>query len=171
VTVRPIRVLGDPVLRDPAEPVVDFDRALKKLAKDMFQTMRKAPGVGLAAPQIGVPLRFFVYDMYDGTTGAIANPELTVLDETPVTEEEGCLSYPGVHYPLARPASVEVRGQDLSGEPITVAPTGVEKDPAYFARCLQHETDHLRGVVYLDLLPRRLRARALRVGPSPSPTA
>ncbi|MQA17450.1 MAG: peptide deformylase, partial [Pseudonocardiaceae bacterium] len=109
--------------------------------------MRKAPGVGLAAPQIGVPLRLFVYDMHDGTEGCVANPELTVLDDTPLTAEEGCLSLPGHHYPLARAAAVE------------------EDDPAYFARCLQHETDHLDGTIYVDLLPRRLRAKALRTGP------
>ena len=165
MTVRPIRMLGDPVLRSSAEPVVDFDRALRKLVKEMHQTMRKAPGVGLAAPQIGVPLRLFVYDMYDGTKGAVANPELTVLDETPVTTEEGCLSLPGHRYPLARAAAVEVRGQDLSGDLILVRPTGEEDDPAYFARCLQHETDHLDGTLYVDLLPRRLRAKALRTGP------
>lgn len=165
MTIRPIRMLGDPILRETAEPVVDFDRALAKLAKDMTQTMRKAPGVGLAAPQIGVSLRLFVYDMQDGTTGAIANPELTVIDDALVTADEGCLSFPGVHYPLARYASVEVRGQDLSGESIVVRQTGDEEDPAYFARCLQHETDHLDGVVYLDRLPRRLRGKALRRGP------
>lgn len=165
MTVRPIRMLGDPVLRDHAQPVVDFDKALRKLVKDMMQTMRKAPGVGLAAPQIGVPLRLFVYDMYDGTKGCVANPELTVLDETPVTTEEGCLSLPGHQYPLARAAAVEVRGHDVNGDLIAVRPTGEEDDPAYFARCLQHEVDHLDGTVYVDLLPRRLRAKALRAGP------
>ena len=165
MTVRPIRMLGDAVLRDPAQPVVDFDKELRKLVKDMHQTMRKAPGVGLAAPQIGVPLRLFVYDMYDGTKGCVANPELTVLDDTPVTAEEGCLSLPGHRYPLARAASVEVRGRNERGDEIVVRPTGEEDDPAYFARCLQHETDHLDGVIYVDRLPRHLRARALRTGP------
>ncbi|MGH3425501.1 MAG: peptide deformylase [Nocardioidaceae bacterium] len=165
MTVHPIRVLGDPVLRETAKPVVEFDRALRKLAKDMTQTMRKAPGVGLAAPQIGVALRLFVYDMYDGTDGAVANPELTVLDDTLITADEGCLSFPGVQYPLARYTRVEVHGQDLGGDPITVRPTGDEQDPEYFARCLQHEADHLDGVVYLDKLPRRLRGKALRRGP------
>lgn len=168
MTVRPIRKLGDPVLRDTTEPVVDFDKALRKLVKDMMHTMRKAPGFGLAAPQIGVPLRLFVYDMQDGTQGCVANPELTVLDDTEVTEVEGCLSLPGANFPLARAASVEVTGFDADGEPIAVRPTGDEDDPEYFARCLQHETDHLNGTIFVDRLPRRLRAQALRLAPAPN---
>ena len=112
----PIRTLGDPVLREPAKPVESFDRALRRLAKDMIETMYEAPGVGLAAPQVGISLRLFVFD--DGEHGPlfIANPEL--LDgEGEVDPEEGCLSIPGPYHPTTRFESIRCRGLDARGEP------------------------------------------------------
>ncbi|HEY3683682.1 MAG TPA: peptide deformylase [Streptosporangiaceae bacterium] len=150
-----IRRLGDPVLRTPAEPVTVFDRELRRLVADMFEAMYEADGMGLAAPQVGVGLRLFVYDSMNGRRGAVANPELVIDDATEVTDDEGCLSVPGVNYPLARATAATVRGQDAKGKPVEVKARG------YLARCLQHETDHLDGIVYVDKLPKSLRREAM----------
>ena len=141
----PIRTLGDPVLREPAKPVESFDRALRRLAKDMIETMYEAPGVGLAAPQVGISLQLFVFD--DGEHGPlfIANPEL--LDgEGEVILEEGCLSIPGPYHPTTRFESIRCRGLDVRGEPQEFVGEGL------LARIFQHETDHLRGMLYIDRL-------------------
>lgn len=141
----PIRILGDPVLREPAKPVESFDRALRRLAKDMIETMYEAPGVGLAAPQVGISLQLFVFD--DGEHGPlfIANPEL--LDgEGEVILEEGCLSIPGPYHPTTRFESIRCRGLDARGEPQEFVGQGL------LARIFQHETDHLRGMLYIDRL-------------------
>jgi peptide deformylase len=141
----PIRTLGDPVLREPAKPVESFDRALRRLAKDMIETMYDAPGVGLAGPQVGVSLQLFVFD--DGEHGPlfVANPEL--LDgEGEVTEEEGCLSIPGPYHPTTRYRKVRCRGIDMHGAPIELIGEGL------LARIFQHETDHLQGMLYIDRL-------------------
>ena len=141
----PIRTLGDPVLREPAKPVEQFDRTLRRLAKDMTETMYHAPGVGLAAPQVGVSLRLYVFD--DGERGPsfLANPELYDADGE-VTEEEGCLSIPGPYHPTPRFRTIRCRGVDLKGNPIEVLGEGL------LARILQHETDHLAGTLYIDRL-------------------
>jgi peptide deformylase len=141
----PIRILGDPVLREPAKPVESFDRALRQLAKDMIETMYEAPGVGLAGPQVGMSLQLFVFD--DGEHGPLfmANPEL--LDaEGEVTEEEGCLSIPGPYHPTTRSKTVRCRGLDVHGKPLDLVGEGL------LARIFQHETDHLRGMLYIDRL-------------------
>ncbi|MFI0213357.1 peptide deformylase [Streptomyces lydicus] len=162
-TSRPITVVGNPVLHKECKDVTEFDDKLAQLIDDMFASQRTAEGVGLAANQIGVDLKVFVYDCLDDEgvrhVGAICNP---VLDELPAERRvlddsnEGCLSVPGAYAELARPDFAVVRGRDAKGEPISVRGTG------YFARCLQHETDHLYGYLYIDRLSKRDRKDALK---------
>ncbi|MEU7040447.1 peptide deformylase [Streptomyces varsoviensis] len=162
-TSRPITVVGNPVLHKECQDVTEFGDDLARLIDDMFASQRTAEGVGLAANQIGVDLKVFVYDCPDDEgvrhVGAVCNP---VLDELPAAERvlddsnEGCLSVPTAYAPLARPDYAIVRGQDPHGNPIAVQGTG------YFARCLQHETDHLYGYLYIDRLSKRDRKDALR---------
>jgi peptide deformylase len=156
VTVLQIRVFGDPVLRTPAEQVEQFDERLRKLAADMFETMRDAPGVGLAAPQVGVPRRLFVYD--DGEeSGALANPEIVWRSEETQEGEEGCLSIPGVYFPVVRALLVRVRARTVEGEPLEVEGSELR------ARIFQHEIDHLDGVLFVDRLEAEHRREALRL--------
>ena len=158
MAIRPIVIVGDPVLHNPTRPVETFDESLKELVEDLFETMAAAPGVGLAANQVGVDLRVFVYDCPDDEgvrhRGVIVNPVLETSErpETmpdPDDDLEGCLSVPGERFPTGRASWARVTGQDLSGEPLEVEGTG------YFARCLQHETDHLDGLLYLSRLTGR----------------
>ncbi|MGW4695792.1 peptide deformylase [Kitasatospora cineracea] len=162
--VRRITVVGEEVLHRPCRPVTGFGTpGLARLIDDMFATNHTAEGAGLAANQVGVDLRLFVWDITDDWgvrhVGHIANP---VLDETPAAgrrlleEPEGCLSVPGPYRTLARPDHAVVRGQDQHGNPLVIEGHG------YFARCLQHETDHLHGRLYLDRLATRDRKSALR---------
>ncbi|WP_062206748.1 peptide deformylase [Streptomyces sp. NBRC 109706] len=163
-TVRPITVVGHPMLHRECRDVTEFDDKLAALIDDMFASQRAASGVGLAANQIGVDLKVFVYDCEDDDgvrhVGTVCNP---VLDELPAERRvlddsnEGCLSVPTAHAELPRPDYAVVRGQDSAGKPIVVRGTG------YFARCLQHETDHLYGRLYLDRLTKRERKRALKM--------
>ncbi|MFJ6217321.1 peptide deformylase [Streptomyces sp. NPDC092296] len=159
-SVHPLRLLGDPVLREPCAPVTAFDADLGRLVEDMFATMYAADGVGLAANQIGVPLRVFVYDCPDDEDvrhlGSIVNPVLTVADGVSITGEEGCLSVPGVRAGTPRLDHAVVEGVDLVGRPLRVRGTG------FFARCLQHEAAHLDGGLFLDHLTGLRRRRALR---------
>ncbi|HJR97585.1 MAG TPA: peptide deformylase [Actinomycetota bacterium] len=143
--ILPIRILGDPVLREPAKPVTEFDRRLRALHDDMLETMYDAPGVGLAGPQVGISLRLFVFD--DGETGPlfVANPVLSGM-EGELLEEEGCLSIPGPFHDTPRAARVTCRGQDIEGEPFEMTGEGL------LARIFQHETDHLDGMLYIDRL-------------------
>ncbi|MGK5500031.1 peptide deformylase [Streptomyces sp. URMC 125] len=162
-TARPITVVGNPVLHKECEDVTEFDGELAELVDDMFASQRAAEGVGLAANQIGVDLKVFVYDCMDDEgvrhVGVVCNP---VLEELPAERRvlddsnEGCLSVPGAYHSLARPDYAVVRGQDAEGRPIRVRGTG------YFARCLQHETDHLYGRLYIDRLSKRERKDVLR---------
>jgi peptide deformylase len=159
---RPITYYGEPVLHRRCADVTTFDRALSDLIDDMFASMYAAEGVGLAANQIGVDLRVFVYDCPDddGTrhVGHVVNPQLrsaSALAGT-VTTAEGCLSVPGPRAELPRAALATVTGVDRTGAPITVTGTG------FFARCLQHECDHLDGTVYVDRLPADRREQLLR---------
>jgi peptide deformylase len=155
VSVLPIRLLGDPVLREPSRDVEAFDELMHRLHEDMLETMYQAPGVGLAAPQIGLSLRFFVYDAEKGNgPGAVANPILSEL-EGEVIEEEGCLSIPGLWYPTARAERVRVDGLDLDGEPVTIRADGL------LARIFQHETDHLNGMLFVDRLSEEDRRKAM----------
>ncbi|MFC5182724.1 peptide deformylase [Actinomadura harenae] len=160
---RPITVVGEPILHRALRPVETYDADLAALVDDMFASMYEADGVGLAANQIAVDLRVFVYDCPDGDEvnqkGVICNPTL-VLPEGPHRHlddgDEGCLSVPGPHAPLARPDRATCHGFDVNGDPVTVEGTGL------LARCLQHETDHLNGKLYIDRLSGRARKKVLR---------
>lgn len=154
MAIQDIRLIGDPVLRTPAVEVVDFDRELRTLVADLTDTMRDAPGVGLAAPQIGVGLRVFTYYV-DGVLGHLVNPRLDLSDDT---EEgpEGCLSIPGVQIDTPRARRVVARGVDMHGEPVTIEGTEL------LARCVQHETDHLDGILFIDRLDKEARRQALK---------
>jgi peptide deformylase len=154
VSIRPIRLFGDPVLRTPAEPVTSFDAELRKLVTDLTDTMMDAPGLGLAAPQIGVGLRVFTYNV-DDVIGHLINPTLELSVEIEV-DEEGCLSFPGLSYPTSRSLSAVAKGFDVHGEPVTVAGT------SQLARCIQHETDHLDGVLFIDRLDPAQRKLAMK---------
>jgi peptide deformylase len=154
VTVQPIRLFGDPVLRTPALPVVDFDKELRVLVRDLTETMLDAPGVGLAAPQLGVSLRVFTYDV-DDVVGHLVNPSLDLTDEEQ-DGDEGCLSLPGLTYPTTRAFGVVAKGFTMYGDPVTVEGTEL------LARCIQHETDHLDGVLFIDRLDREQRKLALK---------
>lgn len=168
-TVRQIRELGDPVLRVAADRVTAYDDALRRLLDDMVASMRAADGVGLAANQIGVGWDVFVYDCpYDDEdpgdpqdppnhgAGYVVNPVLVRTWGEELAWGEGCLSVPGILWETPRPACAAVKGFDADGRPVRVEGSG------QLGRCLQHETGHLRGQVYLDVLPRRQRGRALR---------
>ena len=162
-SVRPITVVGNPVLHHSCETVTEFGAELSALVDDMFVTMYGADGVGLAANQIGVAQRVFVYDCPDDEgvrhVGVVVNPVLDELDPAQRTLDEsaeGCLSVPGAYADLARPDYAVVRGQDRDGQDVVIEGTG------FFARCLQHETDHLNGYLYIDRLSKRDRKDALR---------
>jgi peptide deformylase len=155
MTIRPICITGEPVLHERAKEVTVFDDSLRELVADMFETMDKAPGVGLAAPQIGVGLRVFTYDYADDDgnerRGVIINPKLElgpILDEPADedTEIEGCLSVPGERFPLKRAEQVVLTGVDLDKHPVRIEAEG------WFARIFQHEFDHLNGLLYVDRL-------------------
>ena len=155
VTVQPIRLFGDPVLRTPAAEVVDFDKELKVLVKDLWDTMESKGGAGLAAPQVGVGLRVFTYHC-DGFVGHLVNPTWTVMGEEYQDGEEGCLSIPGLSWDCRRHRHVVATGWNLHGEPIEIEGTDM------LARCIQHETDHLDGVLFLDRLDSQTRKTAMR---------
>ena len=144
MSIQPIRLFGDPVLVTPAAQVVDFDKELRTLVADLTDTMLEAPGVGLAAPQIGVGLRVFVWDV-DEALGHLINPTLDLSDELQ-DGEEGCLSFPALSYETPRSMRAVAKGFNMYGEPITVEGTEL------LARCLQHESDHLDGIVFIDRL-------------------
>jgi peptide deformylase len=152
--IKPIRHFGDPVLVTPATPVIDFDKELRILVRDLTETMLAAPGAGLAAPQIGVPLRVFVWDV-DGALGHLINPSLDLSSE--IQEgDEGCLSFPDLVYPTTRAFRAVAKGFNMHGEPITVEGTEL------LARALQHETDHLDGILFIDRLSEGDRKAAMK---------
>ena len=144
MSIQPIRLFGDPVLTTPAAAVIDFDKELRTLVQDLTETMLEAPGAGLAAPQIGVPLRVFVWDV-DEAIGHLINPTLDLSAELQ-DGEEGCLSFPALSYETPRAFRAVAKGFNMYGEQITVEGTEL------LARCLQHETDHLDGIVFIDRL-------------------
>ena len=190
MTILPICITGEPVLHRCADPVESFDSTLADLVADMTETMHAAPGVGLAAPQVGVGLQVFVWSyrgggsfdrryahalqldrgpelgFNDALSGVVINPTLdlvwddagsgAILETEPdmVCESEGCLSVPGVQYPLRRALGAVLRGYDAAGSPITVAARG------WLARIFQHEYDHLRGTLYVDRLAEPYAAQA-----------
>lgn len=154
MAVKPIRLFGDPVLTTPAAPVETFDKELRKLIKDLTDTMLDAPGVGLAAPQLGVSLRVFVYDV-DDVIGHLVNPVLDLSDET-MEGDEGCLSVPDLAFNTRRARRVVAKGLNEFGEPVVVEGSDL------LARCVQHETDHLDGILFVDRLDAETRKEAMR---------
>jgi peptide deformylase len=154
VALRPIRLLGDPVLRTPAVEVTTFDKELRTLVKDLTDTMLEAPGVGLAAPQLGVGLRVFTYDV-DEQLGHLINPVLHFPSEEDQDGDEGCLSLPGLTFDCRRKQHVVAHGQNEYGDPVTI------EGSALMARCIQHETDHLDGVLFIDRLDPETKKAAL----------
>ena len=154
MSVQPIRLFGDPVLRMTAQPVTVFDKELRTLVKDLTDTMVDAPGAGLAAPQLGVSLRVFTYHV-NGETGHLINPDLSLSDEEQ-DGPEGCLSLPGLRFPCKRAYGVVAKGFNMYGDPVTVEGTET------LARCLQHETDHLDGIIFIDRLDAEQRKAAMK---------
>jgi peptide deformylase len=154
VAIQPIRLFGDPILRTQAIEVVDFDKELRRLVQDLTDTMLGAPGAGLAAPQIGVGLRVFTWNV-DDEVGHLVNPVLDLSAETQ-DGDEGCLSVPGIWAPTVRAMHAVAEGFDLDGKPVRLEGEGL------MARCLQHEVDHLDGRVFLDRLTGEARKAALR---------
>ena len=152
MSVLPVRTMGDPVLREKARPIEKFDKSLKRLASDMVETMYDSNGVGLAAPQVGVSGRMFVFD--DGETGpvAVVNPEL-FDHEGEQDGEEGCLSIPGIYFNVRRAMKVKVRGKDADGRPLELEGEGL------LARIFQHENDHIDGILFIDKLDSAERFR------------
>jgi len=155
VTIRPIRELGDPVLRTPADEVTAFDGWLAALVKDLEETVDHPGRAGLAAPQIGVSARVFSYNI-DGEIGHLVNPRIVELSEETQDGDEGCLSVPGLWAPTVRALHAVAEGFDVDGKPRTLEGEGL------MARCLQHEVDHLDGKVFLDRLTGDARKAALR---------
>jgi peptide deformylase len=152
----PIRRFGDPVLRMPAAVVREIDTGVRKLVNDMIETMYAAPGVGLAAPQIGVSRAVIVFDAQDGHGARVlVNPELTESGGE-YEYEEGCLSVPGHYWPIIRPGFARARGLDLEGEEVEHSGEGL------LGRVLQHEIDHLRGILLIERLDKKTRKQALK---------
>ena len=154
MSIRPIRMFGDPVLRTPALPVVDFDKELRTLVQDLTDTMIEAPGSGLAAPQLGVGMRVFTWHV-GGELGHLVNPQLTLSEEIQ-DGPEGCLSIPGFSIDCKRALSVVAHGFDMYGEPLLV------EGSEMLARAIQHETDHLDGIIFVDRLDRETRRAAMK---------
>jgi len=154
VAIQPIRLFGDPVLRSPAAPVVDFDKELRRLVADLTDTMTEAPGAGLAAPQIGVGLRVFTWHV-DGELGHLVNPSLDLSEELQ-DGPEGCLSLPDLTFDCKRALSVVAKGFNMYGDPVVIEGSDL------LARAIQHETDHLDGILFIDRLDREARKQAMR---------
>jgi len=154
VAIQPIRLFGDPILRTKAEPVVDFDAELRRLVKDLSDTMMDAPGVGLAAPQLGVSLRVFTY-LADEELGHLINPDLDLSGEEQ-DGPEGCLSLPGLEYDCRRAERAVAKGFNEYGDPVVIEGSDL------LARCIQHETDHLDGILFIDRLDRASRKAAMK---------
>ncbi len=158
MAILPIRLYPDPVLREPAQPVGEIDDALKKLVTDMGETMRAAPGVGLAAPQVGVQRRVFVYaQSEEDEIVALINPHIVERSDETLTVEEGCLSIPGLGYPVDRAQRVVVEATDIDGNAVRLDVQDME------ARIMQHEIDHLDGVLFLERIDPELRKEALGI--------
>ncbi len=154
MAIREIRLIGDPVLRTKAQEVTEFGPELHKLIDDMIETMRDTGGVGLAAPQIGVELRVFVYEVA-GTLGHVVNPVLTNGAETQEPRNEGCLSIPGLSFPVIRAQQTRITGQDKHGNAIEIAGEDL------LATVFQHENDHLDGVLFIDRLAKSDKRQAM----------
>lgn len=154
MAIQNIRLFGDPVLVTPATEVKDFDKELRNLVRDLVETMKSAPGAGLAAPQIGVPLRVFVWDI-DNEIGHLVNPTLDLSSE--IQEgQEGCLSFPDLSFETPRALRAVAKGFNMHGDPIMIEGTEL------LARCLQHETDHLNGILFIDRMTSEERKKAMK---------
>jgi peptide deformylase len=156
LAVLPIRIFPDPVLRERAQEVSEVTASHRRLVEDMVETMRDAPGVGLAAPQVGVLERIFVWEV-DDAWGVVINPTIVARSDAVVEEEEGCLSLPGLAYDVVRSAQVRVEGWDLEGNNLSLEADGL------LARVCQHEIDHLDGVLFIDRLQPAARRDALAI--------
>ena len=154
MAIQPIRLFGDPVLRKPAIEVVDFDKELRRLVEDLTDTMMDAPGAGLAAPQLGVGLRVFTWYV-DGELGHLVNPSLDLSEEIQ-DGPEGCLSLPDLTFDCKRALSVVAKGYDMHGERVVIEGSDL------LARAIQHETDHLDGILFIDRLDADARKAAMR---------
>ena len=154
MAIRTIRYFGDPVLTTPAVEVVEFDKEIRDLVRDLTETMVEAPGAGLAAPQIGVGLRVFTWHV-DEEFGHLINPSLDLSEELQ-EGEEGCLSFPGLRYETPRAMRAVAKGFNMHGEPITVEGT------EFLARALQHEVDHLNGILFIDRMTAEMRKDAMK---------
>lgn len=154
MAIQPIRLFGDPILRKPAHEVVDFDKELRRLVADLTDTMIQADGAGLAAPQIGVGARVFTWQI-GGEVGHLINPSLELSAEVQ-DGLEGCLSLPELTYECRRALSVVATGFDQHGEPVTIHGSDL------LARAIQHETDHLDGILFIDRLDSEARRAAMR---------
>lgn len=154
VAIRNIRFFGDPVLTTPAVEVTEFDKELRELVRDLTDTMIDAPGAGLAAPQIGVGLRVFTWHV-DDEFGHLVNPVLDLSEEMQ-DGEEGCLSFPGLSFDTPRAMRAVAKGFNMHGEPVTI--DGTE----FLARALQHEVDHLNGILFIDRMTSETRKEAMR---------
>ncbi|MCA0330877.1 MAG: peptide deformylase [Actinobacteria bacterium] len=154
MAVKPIRLFGDPVLTTPAAEVTTFDKELRKLVKDLTDTMLDAPGAGLAAPQLGVSLRVFTYDV-DDVVGHLINPVLDLSDEMQ-EGDEGCLSVPELAFNTRRSMRVVAKGMNMHGEPVVI------EGSELLARAIQHETDHLDGIMFIDRLDAETRKEAMK---------
>ena len=154
MSIKDIRIFGDPVLRTTAIAVVDFDKELRQLVKDLTDTMVNAPGAGLAAPQIGVGLRVFTYHI-DDELGHLINPSLDLSSEMQ-EGEEGCLSFPGIFYDTPRALRLVAKGFNQYGEPVII------EGSELMARCIQHETDHLDGILFIDRMDKSQRKLAMK---------
>lgn len=155
VSVTPIRLFGDPVLRTPADPVTSYDKELRRLVRDLTDTMLDSDGAGLAAPQLGVGLRVFSYHVED-EIGHLVNPVLDLVGDEEQEGEEGCLSIPGLYFDCKRHLHVLATGMNMHGDPVRI------EGGDMLARCIQHETDHLDGVLFIDRLDTETRRAALR---------
>jgi peptide deformylase len=156
MTTRPVRLFGDPVLRTKANEVVDFDAQLRHLVRDLHDTLYEQQGYGLAATQVGVLQRVFVWHDYDGTEGHLVNPVLDFPDEEEQDGPEGCLSIPGLYFDTKRRLNTVARGVDMDGRAVQIV--GTDK----LSRCFQHETDHLDGVLFVDRLDTVARKAAMK---------
>jgi peptide deformylase len=155
MAIRAVRLFGDPILNTAAEPVTDFDKQLRSLVRDLTATLDDAQGAGLAAPQIGVGLRVFAYAV-GSERGHLVNPVLEFPDAEEQDGEEGCLSFPGIYYDVKRRLNTVARGFTELGDPVQLVGTQV------LSRCLQHETDHLDGVLFIDRMDSATRKLAMR---------
>lgn len=153
--IRPVRLFGDPVLTTPADEVTAFDAELRRLVRDLDETLYDQRGSGLAAPQIGVGQRVFVFDD-ENVAGHLVNPVLDFPDQEEQDGPEGCLSIPGLYFDTKRRLNVVARGLTASGDPVQVVGAG------QLARCLQHETDHLDGVLFIDRMDLATRKQAMK---------